>query len=135
MVTRCGGGSFPVDQRELDMISDQHPFGLYQGDLKAKLKAAFSDFVTISLDLFRGYLDEVAKVQAQHEPAHADDDVVAAAILLEVNIDASSDEIRRALRRKLSIRRLHPDHGGNGTEAARLIAAKNLLIERFKDAA
>lgn len=117
------------------MISNQHPFGLYHGDFKTKLKAAFSDFVTISLDLFKGYLDEVAKMEAQDGPAHSDDDVLAAAILLEVNIDASADEIRRALRRKLSILRLHPDHGGNGVEAARLIAAKNLLIERIKDAA
>ena len=117
------------------MISDRHPFGLYEGDLKAKLKAAFSDFVTISLDLFKGYLDEVAKMEVQDQPAHSDDQVVAAAILLEVNIDADANEIRRALRRKLSILRLHPDHGGNGVEAARLIAAKNLLIERLKDAA
>lgn len=115
------------------MTSKQHPFGLYEGDLKAKLKAAFSDFVTISLDLFKGYLEEVAKVQAQDVPAHSDDDAVAAATLLEVNLDASADEIRRALRRKLTIRRLHPDHGGNGAEAARLIAAKNLLIERLSE--
>lgn len=117
------------------MISDQHPFGLYQGDLKAKLKAAFSDFVTISLDLFKGYLDEVAKTQTHDEPAYTDDDAVAAALMLEVNLDASADEIRRALRRKLSVLRLHPDHGGNGVEAARFIGAKNLLIERLKDAA
>lgn len=117
------------------MISDRHPLGLYEGDLKTKLKAAFSDFVTISLEVFKGYLDEVAKTQAQDQPAHSDDDVVAAAILLEVNIDANADEIRRALRRKLSILRLHPDHGGNGVEAARLIAARNLLIEHLKDAA
>jgi hypothetical protein len=115
------------------MTSEQHPFGLYQGDLKAKLKAAFSDFVTISLDLFNGYFEEVAKAQAHEREPYTDDDAVAAAILLEVNLDANADEIRRALRRKLTLRRLHPDQGGNGVEAARLIAAKNLLIERLSE--
>jgi hypothetical protein len=62
----------------------------------------------------------------------SDDAAVAAALLLEVNLDASADEIRRALHRKLSIARLHPDQGGNGTRAAQLIAAKKLLIERQK---
>jgi hypothetical protein len=129
MVTRCGGGSFP-DELELDMTSDRHPFGTYEGDFKQQLKVALSDFVTVSLLVFKGYLDMVAQREAD---THSDDAAVAAALLLEVNLDASADEIRRALRRKLSIARLHPDQGGNGARAARLIAAKNLLVERLKE--
>jgi hypothetical protein len=57
-----------------------------------------------------------------------DRDAAAAATILGVAVDASADEIRAALRRALSESRLHPDHGGDGEEAKRLIAAKNLLI-------
>jgi len=115
------------------MTYDKHPFGLYEGDFKTKMKAAFSDFVTVGLEAFKVYLEQVV---APHVAADADrptdDDSLAAAMLLEVNLDASADEIRRALRRKLSVQRLHPDQGGNGVAAVRLIAAKNLLIERLK---
>jgi hypothetical protein len=61
-------------------------------------------------------------------PADADRE---AAELLGVPLDASADEIRAALRAKLVRSRLHPDQGGDGDEAKRLIAAKNLLIERL----
>jgi GNAT superfamily N-acetyltransferase len=39
---------------------------------------------------------------------------------------------RAALRSRLSASRLHPDQGGDGEEAKRLIAAKNLLVERLR---
>ena len=52
--------------------------------------------------------------------------------LLGVAVDASADEVRAALRARLSASRLHPVHGGDGEEAKRLIAAKNLLIERAR---
>jgi hypothetical protein len=55
-----------------------------------------------------------------------------AASLLGVDASASEDEIRAALRSHLASSRLHPDHGGEGEEAKRLIAAKNLLIERAR---
>lgn len=56
----------------------------------------------------------------------------AAAALLGVSLDAAPDAIRAALRSKMARSRLHPDHGGDGTEARTLIAAKNLLIERAR---
>src|SRR5262249_39117602 len=65
-----------------------------------------------------------------------DDDAEAAeaAAFLGVAPTASEDEIRAALRARLASSRLHPDHGGDGVEASRLIAAKNLLVERTKRA-
>lgn len=67
------------------------------------------------------------------EPApFVDDKAAHAAALLGVDANASEDEIRAALRSLLSGSRLHPDHGGDGEEAKRLIAAKNLLIERAR---
>ena len=55
-----------------------------------------------------------------------------AAQLLGVPRNATADEIRSALREKMSTSRLHPDQGGNEEDAKRLIAAKNLLIERAR---
>jgi hypothetical protein len=74
---------------------------------------------------------------AEPDPAPAsivDERVANAATLLGVAPDATEDEIRAALRSRLSSSRLHPDHGGDGDEAKQLIAAKNLLIERAKAA-
>jgi hypothetical protein len=53
-----------------------------------------------------------------------------AAKLLAIDVDASPDEIRAALRAKMSAGGVHPDHGGDERVAKRLIAARNLLIER-----
>jgi hypothetical protein len=53
---------------------------------------------------------------------------------LGVGTDASPDEVRAALRARLSASPLHPDHGGDGEQAKRLIAAKNHLIERARAA-
>jgi hypothetical protein len=61
-----------------------------------------------------------------------DDKTEQAAALLGVTATASEDEIRAALRSLLSGSRLHPDHGGDGEEAKRLIAAKNHLIDRAR---
>lgn len=59
-------------------------------------------------------------------------DVVEAAQLLGVDLNASEDAIRAALRTHLSSSGLHPDHGGDGKQATRLTAARNLLIERAR---
>jgi DnaJ-domain-containing protein 1 len=61
-----------------------------------------------------------------------DDEIEEAARVLGVSVDATADEIRFALRAKMRASRLHPDHGGDEAQAKRLIAAKNLLIERTK---
>ena len=61
-----------------------------------------------------------------------DDDIHRAAAVLGVDVDASADEIRAALRERLANSQLHPDQGGDGEEAKELIAAKNLLIERAR---
>jgi hypothetical protein len=69
---------------------------------------------------------------ASHDNAAAEweaEDVRNARSLLGVSVEATPDQIRRALRIKLRDGRLHPDHGGDGVLAKELIAAKNLLIE------
>lgn len=117
------------------MVSERHPFGLYEGDLKTKLKAAFSDFVTISLDIFKQHAEEMdrqVKRSATSDDIEDDHEVVDAAILLGVNLDATAEEIRSALRRRLAASRAHPDQGGDCEKAMKLIAAQNLLLERLK---
>jgi uncharacterized protein YbjQ (UPF0145 family) len=73
--------------------------------------------------------------EAPHEEEHEGDDLdeaAEAARLLGVGLDASESEIRAALRARLTDSRMHPDHGGDGEEAKRLIAARNLLVERAR---
>lgn len=76
-----------------------------------------------------------AGAQAERDDGEADDeDVSEAAKLLGVMPSATIDEIRAALRAKLGASRIHPDQGGDAELAKRLIAAKNLLVERAKAA-
>jgi hypothetical protein len=76
-----------------------------------------------------------ADESAEKAPTVAVDERTAkAASLLGVDVDSTEDQIRAALRTRLASSRLHPDHGGDGEEAKKLIAAKNLLIERAKAA-
>jgi hypothetical protein len=73
--------------------------------------------------------------EAPQEEEHEGDDLdeaAEAAQLLGVGLDASESEIRAALRARLTDSRMHPDHGGDGEEAKRLIAARNLLVERAR---
>jgi hypothetical protein len=56
-------------------------------------------------------------------------ELLEAAELLGVQLDANPDEIRRALRFKMTATGAHPDHGGDAVEAQRLIAARDLLID------
>ena len=72
-------------------------------------------------------------VEPEHVVETLDLDAAIARLTLEAAPTATADEIRRALRRKLTERRLHPDQGGDGIDAKRLIDAKNLLIERLKE--
>jgi hypothetical protein len=58
-----------------------------------------------------------------------DERAATAAALLGVDLTASADEVRRALRARVFEARIHPDHGGNEETAKQLIAAKNLLVE------
>jgi hypothetical protein len=67
-------------------------------------------------------------------PVVFDPELVQAAELLGVKPDATEDEIRAALRRHLATSGLHPDHGGDGEQAKRFIAAKNLMIDRARKA-
>ena len=55
-----------------------------------------------------------------------------AANLLGVLVDADRDEVRAALRAKMG-NGAHPDHGGDPEIAKKMIAAKNLLIERARE--
>lgn len=55
-----------------------------------------------------------------------------AAARLGVDVDASADVVRAALRERLAASRIHPDQGGDHDVAAQLIAAKNLLCARAR---
>jgi hypothetical protein len=59
-------------------------------------------------------------------------DLFSAAALLGVRLDSRPDEIRRAMRFKMIATGAHPDHGGHSSEAERLIAARDLLLEYTK---
>ena len=63
----------------------------------------------------------------------SDEEIVAAAELLGVTLEATADEVRSALRVKMMQGQIHPDHGGDGVEARRLIAARDLLLDRLRD--
>ncbi len=59
------------------------------------------------------------------------DELGAAAELLEVERDAGVQQIRAAFRSKMKLREnldSHPDRGGQGDMALRLINAKNILL-------
>lgn len=66
--------------------------------------------------------DELAAAQEELE----------AAARLGVDVDASDDVVRAALRDRITASRVHPDQGGDHDEAARLISAKNLLCARAR---
>lgn len=55
-----------------------------------------------------------------------------AAALLGVELDADEKAIRAALRKKLATTHAHPDQGGDLAVARRLIAARDLLVERAR---
>jgi hypothetical protein len=74
-----------------------------------------------------------ATADACADEDHDHPEAIEAARLLGVDVHAGADEIRAALRAKLANSGLHPDHGGDGSEATRLIAARNLLIERLRE--
>ena len=88
----------------------------------------------------RDVIDDAAeRDETEDEPAATerpfpvvDDKIAQAAAVLGIAPDATEDEIRAALRAHLSASRLHPDQGGDSEQAKRLIAAKNLLIERAR---
>ncbi len=74
---------------------------------------------------------KVAAAETPTPPA-IDPAVAAAAALLDVTVAATEKQIRSALRRRLSESRAHPDHGGDGDHAQRLIAARDLFLNRVR---
>jgi hypothetical protein len=93
------------------------------------LKVAASDMVTLALGAFTRWLEERVTTEVTVD----DDAEHRAARLLGVEIHADADEIRAALRSKIVADAIHPDHGGDGAEAAALIAAQNLLLARARE--
>lgn len=91
-------------------------------------RAEAVDPVDATWDAVAEDLDDNDELDDGDEPARD------AAALLGVSLDATADEVRAALRSKLATSRLHPDHGGSGEEATRLITARNLLVERACEA-
>jgi hypothetical protein len=90
----------------------------------AYLRAAASDLLTLGLDAF-------ARWMRQHIDDR-DDDEIRAAELLVIEAGAGEDEIRAALRSRITRDKLHPDQGGDGIRASELIAAQNLLLARAR---
>jgi hypothetical protein len=108
-------------------------------DWREVVDSLFTVFVAVGLEAFKIWARSNARERSQpsvDQEAAAVDEAMRraeeAAALLDVNVNASADEIRRALRARLSEARLHPDQGGDENAAKELIAAKNLLIERLK---
>jgi hypothetical protein len=71
-------------------------------------------------------------VESKYAPIEPErDELGAAAELLEVGRDADIQQIRAAFRSKMKLREnadSHPDRGGEGDIALRLINAKNVLL-------
>ncbi len=93
--------------------------------------------VTVGLHALADWLNahaaRTASAHASEDGSHDDPEVIDAARILGVHANASADEIRAALRARLATSGLHPDHGGDGDEARRLIDARNLLIARRRE--
>ena len=71
--------------------------------------------------------------EAEQSKAPAVDHAVSeAALLLGLSVEATETQIRSALRKRLSESRAHPDHGGDGEHAKRLIAARDLLLTHVR---
>ena len=102
--------------------------------VEASAEDAGRVFAALAGALLEAGLDALAQWAQQITSAESPllDPAVEAAALLGVELDASPDEIRRALRAKLTATAAHPDHGGDCEEASRLIAARNLLVERAR---
>lgn len=106
--------------------------------------ALFGTLMTSAFRALRAALDEKAAQQKRQSAGRIDDDIGAeladddeeeareAATLLGVDVDSSEREVRAALRAHLTLSRLHPDHGGDHAKTARLLDARNLLIERAR---
>ncbi|HEY2743977.1 MAG TPA: J domain-containing protein [Polyangia bacterium] len=88
--------------------------------------------IPISDDADSADAPRVESAKPEPPPPVIDDATASAAAALGVSVDATADEIRAALRARLSSSRLHPDQGGDGEEAKRLIAAKNHLVARAR---
>ncbi len=95
-------------------------------------RSLLSELFRVGLDAFAQWAEEQQRVSSA---VRSDEDaaVADAAAALGVEVDATADEIRAALRSKLRDSRIHPDQGGDGEEAKRLIAAQNLLLERARE--
>ncbi len=80
------------------------------------------------------YESPMANAVDDPEEDDTDDDLEAeeAAVLLGVRLDAEESEIRAALRKTIATSGAHPDHGGDTDVAAKLIAARDLLVERAR---
>ena len=88
----------------------------------------------VEAERFRKQWEAAAKgwSEASSATSASDHEAEAAAELLGVNVNSTVAEVRSALRTKMTASRVHPDHGGDGTLARELTAAKNLLTERAK---
>jgi len=71
-------------------------------------------------------------LSAEADETDIDPEAAEAAALLGVDLEATVPEIRAALRARIISGSVHPDHGGDGEEARRLIAARDLLLARIE---
>ena len=125
----------PIDWRDVarKALGSAFVAGLVGGALHVLTRVVEAELAAQSLAP-AAHLDEPEPV-CEEPDAEDDDETVEAAKLLGVTLSASDSEIRAALRERLRSSRLHPDHGGDGEEAKRLIAAKNHLVARVRSAA
>jgi hypothetical protein len=126
-----------TSDRPLDV--DGHKRLAWREALRTALESAFAaGLVTGGLYLVSRWMEaersRTVPLVDEGEAESDDEEATAAAQLLGVHPHASADEIRAALRARLSETGAHPDHGGDAEMAKALIAAKNLLVERVRRA-
>lgn len=95
-------------------------------DLPTSWRVALSDLLSTAIAAF------VRRIEAAQAITRLDAETQAAAALLGVPPDATADEIRATLRRKLAETRCHPDQGGDAEITRALIEARTLLLDRSR---
>ena len=122
----------PVDPTEIDWheVARKALGSAMVAALVGGAMQALSDIVRAEMRGAHRRRRPIVPVESNGSPPH--DEIDEAAQLLGVSRDASEDQVRAALRAHLVDERLHPDQGGDGAKAARLIAAKNLLVEEIR---
>jgi hypothetical protein len=121
--------------------TDRVPIDSASTEPREVLRAALTNLVDAAVDAladwFRRHVSDGPTAHDEQPHSDEDRDVIDAAALLGVAPTSSASEVRSAFRRQIKVALTagdFHDHGGTATDvrALRLIAAKNLLIDRLR---